>query len=173
MAMNTDRLCVPRLWPVVGILVVLAGIGLGVFLRRYRGADRTALALALLEGIGLCLIPMLAWAQCRLGGRVVSLGSLRWMGFRAGALVGLGAGGVAILLLAIRWGIDQLGGPVSEEFFPAFLRALQALVRETATGLPAYLTVGLVAGSLLGLGAAEICGRCAREAPGESPGQAR
>jgi hypothetical protein len=173
MAMNTDRLCVPRLWPIVGILTVLVGAGLGVFLRRYRGADRTALALALLEGIGLCLIPILAWAQHRLGGRVVTRGSLRWMGFRAGALVGLGAGGVAILLLAIRWGVDQLGGPVSEEFLPAFFRAFMALWRETATGLPAYLTVGLVAGSLLGLAVAEILGRCARGAPGESTPQDR
>lgn len=151
---------VPCLWPALGILVLLTGTGIVVFLRRYRGADRTALALAVLEGIGICLLPVLGWFQCRYGGTVVRREWLRWVGFGCGGAVGAGAGGLGIFLMAVRWGIDQLGGPASEDFLPAFWRGLAALVAETATGLPAYIPVGLVAGSVLGLGIAEIIGRC-------------
>jgi hypothetical protein len=170
----SESIRIPCLWPALGILVLLTGTGIVVFLRRYRGADRTALALAVLEGIGICLVVVLGWFQCRHGGTIVRRHWLRWVGFRCGAVVGAAAGGLGIFLLAVRWGIDQLGGPVSEEFLPAFWRALAALLTETATGLPAYIPVGLVTGAVIGLAVAEIVGRCVPTVDGvESAGKSR
>jgi hypothetical protein len=160
---------VPRLWPMVGILATPVVLGLGVFLRRYRGADRTAMALGVLVGAGICLIASLAWFQRRFGGTEMDRQTLRWTGFQCGAIAGGCAGGVGIVLLAVRWAIDQLGGPVGEQFGPAFLRALLALWWNTLSGLPAYLAAGIVLGGALGLGVAEAVGACARRVPSVAP----
>ncbi|MCX5736181.1 MAG: hypothetical protein NTW68_17975, partial [candidate division NC10 bacterium] len=48
------------------------------------------------------------------------------------------------------------------------LRALMALWVEMFTGLPAYLAVGIVVGSLLGLGIAEAIAACSRRVPAAS-----
>ncbi len=156
---------IPRLRPVVLILATPVLIGLGVFLKRYRGADRTAMALAVLVGGGLCLVAGLAWFQRRFSGKTVSRQSLRWVGFRWGAVAGACAGGVGVVLLAVRWAIDQLGGPVGEQFLPAFFRALSALWWTTLPGLPAYLAVGVVLGVAIGLAAAAAVGACAERVP--------
>jgi hypothetical protein len=160
---------IPRLWSVVVILATPVLIGLGVFLKRYRGTDRTAMALAVLVGGGLCLLVGLAWFQRRFSGKVMSRQSLRWVGFRWGAVAGACAGGIGVVLLAVRWAIDQLGGPVGEQFLPAFLRALSALWWTTLPGLPAYLAVGVVLGVAIGLAAAEAVGACAERIPGVAP----
>src|SRR5512139_442130 len=160
---------VPTLWPLIVILATPVGIGLGVFLKRYRGTDRTAMALGVLIGGGLCLILGLAWFQRRFGGTAMSRQSLRWVGFRWGAVGGACAGGVGVVLLAVRWAIDQLGGPVGEQFTPAFFRALAALWWTTLPGLPAYLAVGVVLGVVVGLAVAEAVGACAERLPGVLP----
>lgn len=160
---------IPRLWPVAVILVTPVLIGLGVFLKRYRGTDRTAMALAVLVGGGLCLVAGLVWFQRRFGGAAMSRQSLRWVGVRWGAVAGACAGGVGVVLLAVRWAIDQLGGPVGEQFLPAFLRALSALWWTTLPGLPAYLAVGVVLGVGIGLAVAEAVGACAKRVPGVPP----
>jgi len=159
---------IPRLWPIVGILATPVIIGLMVFLRRYRGTDRTAMALAVLVGIGVCLVFGLAWFQRRFGGTEMNRQRLRWIGFRCGAVAGVCAGAVGVNLLAVRWAIDQLGGPVGEQFGPAFLRALAALGGELSSGLPAYLGAGVMMGSVFGLITAEAIGACARQASGDS-----
>ena len=156
---------IPRLWPLVVLLATPVLIGLGVFLKRYRGTDRTAMALGVLIGGGLCLILGLAWFQRRFGGTAMSRQSLRWVGFRWGAVGGACAGGVGVVLLAVRWAIDQLGGPVGEQFTPAFFRALAALWWTTLPGLPAYLAVGVVLGGVIGLAVAEAVGACASRIP--------
>ncbi len=157
---------IPRLWPIVAILATPVLIGVGVFLKRYRGTDRTAMALGVLIGVGLCLLLGLAWFQRRFGGTTMSRQRLRWIGFRWGAVGGACAGGVGVMLLAVRWAIDQLGGPVGEQFVPAFLRALAALWWTTLPGLPAYLAVGVVLGVAVGLIVAEAVGACAKPIPG-------
>jgi hypothetical protein len=159
------------LWPIVLILATPVAIGVGVFLKRYRGTDRTAMALGVLVGAGLCLVLGLAWFQQRFGGTAMSRQSLRWIGFRWGAMGGACAGGVGVVLLAARWAIDQLGGPVGEQFAPAFSRALLALWWTTLPGLPAYLAVGILLGAILGLGVAEAIGSCARPIPGKASGE--
>ena len=161
---------VPRLWPVIGLLATPVFIGAGVFLRRYRGADRTAMVLAVLVGIGVCLLLALVRFQIRFGGTTMGRQALRWIGFRSGAVAGALAGGVGVTLLAARWAIDQLGAPVGEQFLPAFTRALLALWWTTLSGLPAYLAAGVVVGAVVGLGVAEAIGACARRASaGEGP----
>jgi uncharacterized membrane protein AbrB (regulator of aidB expression) len=157
---------IPQLWPIVAILATPVGLGLGVFLKRYRGTDRTAMALGVLVGAGLCLILGLAWFQRRFGGMPMARHSLRRIGFRCGAFAGLCAGGVGVLLLAARWAMDQLGGPAGERFGPAFVRALVALWWTTLPSLPAYLAVGVVLGAALGLMVAEAVGACAKRIPG-------
>ena len=164
-----DTVRIPRLWPIVMILATPVAIGIGVFLKRYRGTDRTAMALGVLVGVGLCLNLGLVWFQRRCGGRTMSRQQLRWIGFRFGAAAGACAGGVGVVLLAVRWAIDQLGGPVGEQFVPAFFRALLALWWTTLPGLPAYLAAGVVMGAVMGLGVAEAIGACATQAPGKPP----
>jgi hypothetical protein len=173
MTSQRDRIRAPRLWAVIGVVGTLVAIGLVVFLRRYRGADRTAMALGLLDGAGVWLVLVLTWFQLRFGGTVITRQRLRWIGFRCGALAGVGTGVVGVLLLAVRWAIDQLGGPVGERFMPAFLRAVATLGVETTTGLPAYVAVGIVAGSLIGLGVAEGLGVCAQRAEAASSPEIR
>jgi hypothetical protein len=171
---HDDAVRIPRLWAIVGILAAPVAIGLTVFLRRYRGTDRTAMALAVLVGIGLCLVIGLAWFQRRYGGTELGRKRLRWIGFRSGAIAGVCAGAVGVILLAIRWAIDQLGGPVGEQFSPAFLRALTALWGELSSGLPAYLGAGVMMGSLCGLATAEAIGACSRRVSGDpSPDRGR
>ncbi len=165
MAKRSDTVRIPRLWPIVGILATPVAIGLMVFLRRYRGTDRTAMALAVLVGIGFCLVVGLAWFQRRFGGTAMKRQRLRWIGFRCGAIAGVCAGGVGVILLAVRWAIDQLGGPVGEQFGPAFVRALIALWGELSSGLPAYLGAGVMMGSIFGLVAAEAISACSRQVP--------
>ena len=157
---------IPTLWPLIVILATPVAIGLGVFLKRYRGTDRTAMALGVLVGTGLFLILGLAWFQRRFGGAPMSRQDLRWIGFRCGAIGGACAGGVGVVLLAVRWAIDQLGGPAGEQFLPAFLRAFSALWWTTLPGLPAYLAVGIVLGGVCGLLVAEAIGACAKSMPG-------
>ena len=152
---------IPRFWPAVLILALPVLLGLGVFLRRYRGTDRTAMVLALLVGIGLVLIFGLAWFQVAYGGREVSRHRLRWVGFHCGALAGLTGGPLGVTLLAVRWAIDQLGGPVGERFLPALVKALGALGMELLVGLPAFVTWSLVLGALIGFGVAEAIAACA------------
>ncbi len=120
------------------------------------------MALAVRVGIGLCLVVGLAWFQRRYGGAAMGRSRLRWIGFRSGAIAGVCAGAVGVILLAVRWAIDQLGGPVGEQFSPAFLRALAALWGELSSGLPAYLGAGVMMGSLFGLATAEAIGACSR-----------
>lgn len=156
---------IPQLWPMVVILATPVAIGLGVFLKRYRGTDRTAMALSALVGSGVCLILGLAWFQRRFGGRIMTRQSLRWVGFRFGAVAGVLAWGAGVALLAARWAIDQLGGPAGERFGPAFLRSFSALWWTTLPGLPAYVATGIVLGAVLGLIIAEAVGACARPAP--------
>jgi hypothetical protein len=153
---------IPTLWPLIVIVATPVAIGLGVFLKRYRGTDRTAMALGVLVGTGLCLILGLAWFQRRFGGAPMSRHNLRRVGFRCGAIAGACAGGVGVVLLAVRWAVDQLGGPAGEQFLPAFLRAFSALWWTTLPGLPAYLAVGIVVGGVCGLLVAEAIGACAK-----------
>jgi hypothetical protein len=165
MARAHETIRIPRLR---GFLVVLAGlvvIGLLVFLQRYRGADRTAMALSMLGGGGLCLIVALSWFQRRWGGRVMTRLGLWGLGLRVGAVAGLCTSGVGVVLLAVRWAIDQQAGPLSRPFLRAFARALVTLGLEMAGGFPAYLAVGAVVGALVGLAVAEVIGISAQRIP--------
>jgi hypothetical protein len=119
------------------------------------------MVLALLVGIGFVLVLGLAWFQVAFGGRELSRHRLRWVGSHCGALAGLTAGPIGITLLAVRWAIDQLGGPVGERFLPALVKALGALGMELLAGLPAYATWSLVLGALIGFGVAEAIAACA------------
>jgi hypothetical protein len=156
-----DNVRVPRLRAVVALLLTLVATGLVVFLRRYRGADRTAVALALLSAAGLCLVVGLAWFQHRFGGRPTAAARVRQAGLWTGLLAGVSAAEVGAVLLALRWAIDQQGSPAAELLAPAFVRALTALGPAMLTGAPAYLAVGGAVGALAGLGVAEIVLGCA------------
>jgi hypothetical protein len=166
MPTGSDLIRVPRLRAVVAVLLALVTIGLLVFLRRYRGADRTALALAALASAGCCLGLALAWFECRFGGCRLPASRLREHGLRAGILAGVGTAALSTLLLAVRWAMDQQAGLVAEEFLPAFLRALGALGRALAPGLAAYAALAAVLGALGGLAIAElVLGFAKPEAP--------
>ncbi|MFB3817083.1 MAG: hypothetical protein ACE147_05405 [Candidatus Methylomirabilales bacterium] len=156
MPARPELIRVPRLRAVVAVLLALVGIGFMVFLRRYRGADRTALALAELTSAGCCLALALAWFGCRFGGRRLPAARLREHGLRAGILAGVGTAGLSTGLLAVRWAMDQQAGLVAEDFLPAFLRALAALGRALAPGLAAYAALGAVLGALAGLAVAQL-----------------
>ncbi len=149
---------VPRLRAVVTAVAALVIIGLTVFLRRYRGADRTAMALSLLVGGGMWLMCGLAWFQLRFCHRVVPRRALRGIGLRYGALAGALTAGIGIVLLAVRWAMDQLASPVSEPFIVAFWRALVALGEHLAAGAVAYLAAGAMLGALVGFLIAEAIG---------------
>ncbi len=169
MARSDELIRIPRLRAVVVALAILVTIGLLVFLQRYRGADRTAMALSLLTGGGLCLVAALAGFQRGFSGRVMTRRDLWRIGLRSGAVAGVCTAGVGVCLLAARWAIDQLAGPAGERFFPAFLRALAALGLEMALGFPAYLAVGAVVGLLAGLLVAEAIGISAERVPSVVP----
>ena len=70
-----------------------------------------------------------------------------------------------MVLLAVRWAIDQQAGPAGDLFLPAFVRALGSLGLTMATGLPSYLAVGGVVGALAGLAVAEAIGISAERQP--------
>lgn len=165
MVRGRETIRIPRLRTVVLALASLVTIDLLVFLQRNHGADRTALALSLLVGGGLCLVAALLWFHRRFSDKVMSRRELWGIGLRAGAVAGVFAGGIGVILLAVRWAIDQQAGPVADPFVPAFLRALMALGLETAVGLPAYLAVGAVVGGLAGLAVAEAIGISAERLP--------
>ncbi|MBI4537007.1 MAG: hypothetical protein HY712_03495 [candidate division NC10 bacterium] len=160
---------IPSLWALVGVLCTLVAIGLVVFLQRYRGADRTAMAFGSLVGAGLCLILALTRFQVRFAGRPMTRRSLRWRGVKSGSVAGGCTIGVTICLLALRWGMDQSAGPTGGEFLPAFLRALSALAVEMLWGVPLYLGIGAVVGVLAGFGVAEAIAASAREVSAPTP----
>ncbi len=165
MGRGLETVRIPRLWAVVLALGTLVIIGLVVFFRRYRGADRTAMALSLLVGGGLCLVLALIWFQGRFNGMVMMRRQLQGIGLRHGAVAGVFAGGIGVILLAVRWAIDQQAGPAGDPFLPAFFRALVALGLQMAVSLPAYLAVGAVVGGLVGLAVAEAIGISAERVP--------
>jgi hypothetical protein len=164
-ARGDEIIRIPRLRAVLLALTSLVVIGIGVFLRRYRGADRTAMALSMLAGAGICLMIGLIWFQCRFGGEAMPRRRLWGMGVRYGALAGACTNGVGIVLLSVRWALDQQAGPVGDPFMPAFLRALDSLGFEMSLGLIAYLAVGAVFGGLCGLAIAEAIGISAERGP--------
>jgi hypothetical protein len=164
-ARGLETIRIPRLQAVVVALASLVIIGFLVFLQRYRGADRTAMALSLLMGGGLCLVAALIWFQGRFRGMVMTRRRLWGIGLRYGAIAGVFAGGVGTVLLAVRWAIDQQAGPAGDLFLPAFLPALISLGLRMATGFPAYLAVGAVVGALAGVAVAEAIGISAERLP--------
>jgi len=168
-ARGPEVIRIPRLRAVVAALATLVVIGLVVFLRRYRGADRTAMALSLLTGAGLCLVVALAWFQRRFSGAVMTRRTLWGIGLRHGVVAGVCTSGFGVCLLAVRWAMDQQAGPVGDLFLPGFLRAVATLGLQMAAGLPAYLVVGAVVGALAGLGIAEAIGISAERLPPTPP----
>lgn len=169
MTRSTEIIRIPRLRAVVMALSTLVFIGVGVFLRRYRGADRTAMALGVLVGAGICLIAGVTWFQRRFGGRVMTRRRLWGIGIRCGALAGACTNGVGVALLAARWALDQQAGPAGDAFLQAFLRALTVLGVQIAMVFLAYVAVGAVVGGLVGFGIAQAIGVSAgHPAPAES-----
>jgi hypothetical protein len=171
MSAGPEPIRVPRLRALVTVLLTLVAIGVVVFLRRYRGADRTALALAGLASAGGCLALGLAWFACRFGGRRLPAARVREQGLRAGILAGVATAGLTAAVLAVRWAMDQQAGLVAEAFLPAFLRALGALGRALAPGIAAYAALGAVLGALGGLAIAQLILAFAK--PDASPGSDR
>jgi|GEM_PF-932315 len=168
---SEETIRIPRLRAVIAALATLVAIGLVVFLQRYRAADRTALALSLLTGAGLCLVAALALFQLLFSGEPMSRRELRGFGLRWGAVMGICTSGVSPTLLAVRWAIDERASPVGGHFVQAFLSALGTLGVEMVLGFPAYVAVGAVVGALTGWAVAEAIGNLARrEAPGELAG---
>lgn len=165
MARAHETIRIPRLRAFVASLTTLVAIGLLVFLQRYRGADRTAMALSVLGGGGLCLVVALIWFQRRWSGRVMTRLTLWGIGLRSGAVSGVCTSAVGVVLLAVRWAMDQQTGPIAAPFLPAFWRALASLAREMATGLPAFLAAGAVVGGLAGVAVAEVIGISAERIP--------
>lgn len=154
-------------------LAILVVIGLLVFLQRYRGADRTAMALSVLGGAGLCLVLALIRFQHRWSGRVMTRLSLWGIGLRSGAVAGVCTSGVGVVLLALRWAMDQRTAPAGDLFLPAFSHALAMLGIEMAPALPAYVAAGAVMGALVGLAVAEAIGISAeRITPAATPPEA-
>jgi len=168
MAQQQEAIRIPSLRAVVVVLSTLTATGVVVFLRRYRGADRTALALDLILSAALCLIAGLAWFQWRFGGESIRRERLREIGLRTGILAGLAAVAVSAGLLAVRWALDQQTSLVAQQLGLACLRALHALGLSLATGLPAYLALGAVVGALIGFCVSEAIGACARGGPGQA-----
>jgi hypothetical protein len=169
MARAHETIRIPRLRAFAAAVGTLVLIGIMVFLQRYRGADRTAMVLSVLGGAGLCLVVGLIWFQCRFSGRVMTRLTLWGIGLRSGAVAGACNSAVSVVLLALRWTIDQQAGPAGDQFFPAFLHALAALGMHTARGFPAYAATGAVVGALVGLVIAEAIGISAERIPSAAP----
>jgi len=165
-----ETIRIPRLRAFVVALATLVVIGLLVFLQRYRGADRTAMALSMLGGGGLCLVVALIRFQRRWSGQAITRLTLWGIGLRSGAVAGVCTSGVGVLLLALRWAMDQRTAPAGEFFVPAIFHALTALGMEMARAFPAYVAAGAVVGALVGLAVAEGIGISAeRITPGLPP----
>lgn len=164
-----ETIRIPRLRAVMAALTTLVGFGLVIFLRRYRGADRTALVLSLLTGAGLCLVPALIWFHRRFSGARLTRRELWGIGLRWGAVAGLCTSGVSVTLLAVRWAVDERASPAGGHLVQAFLHALATLGIEMAVGFPAYLAVGALVGALTGLAVAEAIGTLARREPPPGP----
>lgn len=158
MGRGTGDIRIPSLWGAVGVIFTLVSIGLVVFLRRYRGADRTAMAFGLLVGAGICLLVALVWFQGRYGGRTMSRQGLRRLGIRGGAVAGGCTIGPTIGLLALRWGFERTAGLSGDPLLPASLQALVSLTLEMAWGLPVYMAIGAAVGALVGWGVGEAIG---------------
>ncbi|HSB79532.1 MAG TPA: hypothetical protein VLM91_12135 [Candidatus Methylomirabilis sp.] len=165
MSRGAEIIRIPRLRAVVLALASLVIIGLGVLFRRYRGADRTAMALSVLVGVALCLMAGLTWFHCRFGGKVMPRQRLWKVGVGCGALAGAFTSVAGTVFLSVRWALDQQASPVGGEFMPAFLRALRSLGFEMSIGFLAYLVVGAVMGALAGLAVAEVIGISAERPP--------
>ena len=173
MARARETIRIPRLRAFAVALATLVVIGLLVFLQRYRGADRTAMALSVLGGAGLCLVVALIRFQRRWSGQAMTRLSLWGIGLRSGAVAGVCTSGVGVVLLALRWAMDQRTAPAGEFFVPAFFHALATLGMEMARAFPAYVAAGAVVGALVGLAVAEGIGISAeRVAPGPPPSDA-
>ena len=160
---------IPRLRGFVVALAMLVVLGLLVFLQRYRGADRTAMVLSMLGGAGMCLVVALIWFQRRWSGQVMTRLNLWGVGLRSGAVAGICTSGFGVVLLALRWAIDQRSGPAAEPVLPAFLRALATLGMEMASGIPAFLAAGAAVGALVGFAVAEVIGISAERIPPTLP----
>jgi hypothetical protein len=169
MARAHETIRIPRLRAFAAAVAIVVSIGIMVFLQRYRGADLTAMVLSVLGGTGLCLVVGLIWFQCRFSGRVMTRLTLWGIGLRSGAVAGACNSLVSVILLALRWTIDQQAGPSGDHFFPGFLRALAALATHTAGGFLAYAAIGAVAGGLVGLATAEAIGISAERIPSAAP----
>ncbi len=169
MARAHETIRIPRLLAFVTALATLVVIGLLVFLQRYRGADRTAMALSVLGGAGLCLVAALTWFQRRYSGQVMTRLTLWGIGLRNGAVAGVCNTGVSVVLLALRWAIDRQASPTGVLFLPAFLHALGSLGMEMARAFPAYVAAGAVVGALVGLVVAEAIGISAERIPPTVP----
>ena len=165
MTRSQEVMRIPRLRALVSTLAILVLIGILVFLQRYRGADRTAIALSVLGGAGLCLVAALLRFHWKFSGLVMTRLSLWGIGLRSGAVAGLCTSLVGVVLLAVRWAIDQQAAPAGDLFLPAFLRALVALGTKMAVGFPVYLAVGAVVGALVGLAVAEAVAISAERIP--------
>lgn len=165
MTRSGEAIRIPRLRALVVSLGILVLIGILVFLQRYRGADRTAMALSILGGAGLCLVVALIRFHCKFSGLVMTRLSLWGIGMRSGAVAGLCTTVVGVVLLAVRWAIDQQAGPAGDLFLPAFLRALVPLGTGMAAGFPAYVAVGAVVGALVGMAVAEAIAISAKRVP--------
>jgi len=166
---SEEMIRIPRLRAVIAALATLVAIGLVVFLRRYRAADQTAMALSLLTGAGLCLVVTLTWFQFRFSGERMTCRDLRGIGLRWGSIAGVCTSGVSVTLLSLRWALDERASPVGERFVQAFLRALGTLGIEMALSFPAYLAVGAAVGALTGLAVAEAIGFSAPHEPSGEP----
>jgi hypothetical protein len=168
MPRGAERIRVPGLR---GFLVALAGIvalGALAFLRRYRSTDRTALALGLLVGGGVCLVVALAWFQQRFGGAAIQRRQLWRTGIRSGVIAGISTTVLAVILLAARWALDQRVSPAAEAFGPGFLTALCAFAQQMSLGAVVYLAAGGAVGGLVGLLVAEVIGVAAERLPEEA-----
>ncbi len=160
-----ETIRVPRLRAFATAVAAVVVIGILVLLQRYRGADRTAMALSVLGGGGLSLVAGVAWFQRRFSGHVMTRLGLWVTGASIGAVAGACNCAISIVLLALRWAMDQQASPFGDVFLPAFVHALAALGRQTARGLPAYLAAGAVAGAVVGFITAEAIGITAERVP--------
>jgi hypothetical protein len=158
MGRGAERIRVPRLRALLVALSAVVALGVLVFLRRYRSADRTALVLGLLVGAGVCLVLALAWFQWRFAGVSMPRRRLWGAGIRYGAVAGIGTLLVGVILLAARWALDQRMSPAAEAFGPGFLSALRAFGQQMIAGAAGFLAAGGAIGGLVGLLVAEVIG---------------
>lgn len=173
MGRGAERIRVPRLRAFLVALSGVVALGVLVFLRRYRSTDRTALVLGLLVGAGVCLVLALAWFQWRFAGTSMPRRQLWRAGVRYGVVAGIGTLIVGVILLAVRWALDQRLSPAAEAFGPGFLGALRDFAQQMVGGAAAFLVAGGAIGGLVGLLVAEVIGiageRLSEEAGADPP----